>query len=314
MTSLSTFLKGIADAIRTKKGTTDTINASNFATEISNIQTGSTKAQMLIDLLEDTNVSKEYFFYCRPAFAKEIENVNSLSLTYNISYMFYNSSANNTLTKLPTLTITAAQNYYYTLAYAFYNNTGLTNLTLNLNCRGNPNNETVNAFTKCTSLKTITLNNPLYNSTNPYIYLYNANNTFFGCESLESISGDPLWINGEYISNFFYKCKKLEKVYFYKIGNGITTKSTTFQLASGTTWGHLLRVECLLSAIQACYVRTTYTPILVIGSANLEKLANIYVKITLDDNYTKPFDLCESTDEGAMTISDYLALKGWTLA
>lgn len=34
------FLKGIADAIRTKKGTTDIINAQDFATEIASIETG----------------------------------------------------------------------------------------------------------------------------------------------------------------------------------------------------------------------------------------------------------------------------------
>jgi len=38
--NLSDLLTSIANAIRSKKGTTDTINAQNFASEIESIQTG----------------------------------------------------------------------------------------------------------------------------------------------------------------------------------------------------------------------------------------------------------------------------------
>ena len=41
MAELNSFLTGIADAIRSKKGTTDKINASNFASEIESIESGS---------------------------------------------------------------------------------------------------------------------------------------------------------------------------------------------------------------------------------------------------------------------------------
>ena len=40
MADLNSFLTDIADAIRSKKGTTDKINASNFANEIRNISSG----------------------------------------------------------------------------------------------------------------------------------------------------------------------------------------------------------------------------------------------------------------------------------
>ena len=39
--NLGDFLTGVANAIRTKKGTSDAINAQNFASEIESIQTGS---------------------------------------------------------------------------------------------------------------------------------------------------------------------------------------------------------------------------------------------------------------------------------
>lgn len=41
ITQLATFLTNIANAIRTKKGTTETINAQNFASEIKSISSGS---------------------------------------------------------------------------------------------------------------------------------------------------------------------------------------------------------------------------------------------------------------------------------
>ena len=58
---------------------------------------------------------------------------------------------------------------------------------------------------------------------------------------------------------------------------------------------------------------------LTVGTANLEKLSTVYVKLTSEEeensSYPKlPCTVCESTDEGAMLISDYMALKQWTLA
>ena len=47
MAELNSFLKGIADAIRSKKGTTDKINASNFASEIASISGGGSSAHII---------------------------------------------------------------------------------------------------------------------------------------------------------------------------------------------------------------------------------------------------------------------------
>jgi hypothetical protein len=56
------------------------------------------------------------------------------------------------------------------------------------------------------------------------------------------------------------------------------------------------------------------------GSANKNKLTNVYVKFTDPTKTTIATDekgdvvVCESTDEGAMTITEYMTLKKWSLA
>ena len=47
--TLNSFLTGIADAIRSKKGTNDKINASNFASEIESIESGDNTLKKLLD-------------------------------------------------------------------------------------------------------------------------------------------------------------------------------------------------------------------------------------------------------------------------
>ena len=64
-----------------------------------------------------------------------------------------------------------------------------------------------------------------------------------------------------------------------------------------------------------------------IGTYNKVKIANTYVKLVDvadisqemidEDEYIlrkKPFIICESTDEGAMTLDEYVALKNWQIA
>ena len=52
---------------------------------------------------------------------------------------------------------------------------------------------------------------------------------------------------------------------------------------------------------------------LTIGSANLEKIAGLYCRITDDTHEKKPMELCESTDEGAMTLHNYASEKNWLI-
>lgn len=133
---------------------------------------------------------------------------------------------------------------------------------------------------------------------------------FSGCTNLITVSElDFIGVDYSGYHNMFNNCKKLTNLKILNIQKG------DLQVGSGSSWGHLLTLESLLGLCQQCRYQwnTWYT--LTVGTANLEKLANVYVK--LRDSYSTTyyeFDICESTDDGAMTISEYMQLKYWKLA
>ena len=151
-------------------------------------------------------------------------------------------------------------------------------------------------FNSCSSLTTI----PELDTSNctDFTYMFN------GCSSLTTITE----LNLEKCSNtnsMFGSCKNLTNLYLYNIRISI-------KIGSGTSWGHLLTVDSLVHTIkELCTVTSSHT--LTIGSANLNKIAGLYCRITDDTNEKKPMELCESTDEGAMTLVDYALKKGWNI-
>jgi hypothetical protein len=84
------------------------------------------------------------------------------------------------------------------------------------------------------------------------------------------------------------------------------------QIASGSTYGHLLTVDSLVGIIQEL-VNVNASKTLTIGAANLAKLNGLYCKVIDDTTEKITMELCESTDEGAITLKEYAALKRWTL-
>ena len=162
-------------------------------------------------------------------------------------------------------------------------------------------------FSECTSLTTV----PLFDTSNVTF----MNSLFFGCTSLTTV---PLFdirkVTG--MSGILSGCKALTDCYLRNI-------KTALQVGSGTSYGHLLTVDSLVHLIYELR-DTGSVKKLTVGSANLEKLANVYVRtIDITDEMRAeddlvdeklPFEVCESTDEGAMLISDYVTNKNWTLA
>ena len=78
-----------------------------------------------------------------------------------------------------------------------------------------------------------------------------------------------------------------------------------------------LEAEALVTILSNCQAITS-TQTLTMGSTLLAKLEGVFVKETgveLYDGITCiPCVICESTDAGAMLATDYITMKGWTLA
>jgi hypothetical protein len=96
-------------------------------------------------------------------------------------------------------------------------------------------------------------------------------------------------------------------------------------IGSGTAYGQSLTLESVINTVKELwdYSSGTTTYKLTMGTANLEKIASVYVKLTTvtDDQIAAdpyieskmPCEVCESTDEGAMTLTEYAELKNWQL-
>lgn len=161
-------------------------------------------------------------------------------------------------------------------------------------------------FGYCSSLRTI----PLYNTSR----VQNFREMFYSCNSLEVIPALDMR-NATNVTSMLYGCSSMKECWIRNI-------QISLQVGSGTTYGHLLTVDSL---VHLCYelCDTGSQKTLTVGSANLEKLATVYVKaIDITDEMRAeddlvdeklPFVVCESTDEGATLIADYIKFKNWVL-
>ena len=166
-------------------------------------------------------------------------------------------------------------------------------------------------FDGCLMLEILNVSNPIIANTSTY-------GMFNNCKSLSSFPVIDLYNITSKPGNMFYNCVAM---------TNLTLKNIKYTLiiGSGTFYGHLLTLDSLLNTIKELWNMTDGTAqTLTIGSANLEKLANVYVKLIditdemrAEDEYIDnklPFEICESTDEGAMLITDYaLLLKNWSI-
>ena len=142
---------------------------------------------------------------------------------------------------------------------------------------------------------------------------------FRGCTRLTTITGELDLYSATTVNYMFSNCTNITNLTLKNIRKTLT-------IGSGASYGHLLTLDSLLNAIQELWTKTGTTTLkLTMGTTNTAKLANVYVKLIPitdemreQDQYIDnkaPFVVCESTDEGAMLVTEYVTtVKGWQLA
>ena len=132
----------------------------------------------------------------------------------------------------------------------------------------------------------------------------NMNRMFNNCSSLTTIPQMDI-SSATNLSSMFSNCTKLTNLDLRNI-------KLNLQIGSATSWGHLLTVDSLVNTIKELVTQTSYRT-LTMGTANRKKIVNLYCKIIDDTDPKKTMELCESTEEGAMTLIDYAQLKKWNI-
>jgi surface protein len=157
---------------------------------------------------------------------------------------------------------------------------------------------------------------------------------FYGCTTLSSV---PMFDTSKVtdMGSMFDSCTALTTVPALDMRNVVSASSmfpsskavteiwvknikTTLQVYGCT----LLTLDSLVHLIYELRQQSS-SRTLTMGAANLEKLANVYVKLIdiTDDMRAEddlidqklPFVVCESTDEGAQLITTYVSAKNWSL-
>lgn len=168
-----------------------------------------------------------------------------------------------------------------------------------------------NMFCGCTSLTTI----PQLDTS----MAYSMTGMFNGCQSLTTIPLLDMYSLSADPENIFRNCTNLTNLTLKNV-------TRTLEIASGSSWGHLLTQDSLINTLKELWDYSTTDVIcsLTMGEVNLAKLSDVYVKLITptaeqiaEDPHIeskKPCVVCSSTDEGAMLITDYASLKGWTIS
>lgn len=127
---------------------------------------------------------------------------------------------------------------------------------------------------------------------------------FYNCANLKTIENIDM-SNAYKVTYMFDGLPALENLYIYNVDVNLTIGNAS----SGT----LLTVDSLVHTIKE--LRKTYgTLTLTMGEANIAKLEGLYCRVLDDTTKKMPMELCESTDDGAMTLTEYAALKNWVFA
>ena len=225
--NLQDFLRDTADAIRTKTGTTEPINAQDFSTKILQIPSGGENT--LKNLLDATKSTKYLFSSYEGNDIPNLIQYNDTSEVTNMSYMYQWCKATN----FPQLNTSKVTNVSYMFYYCKNIVTApILNLSTVQNCESVfrdcenlttceisdfSNATTVNGlFSNCRKLK-----NTASNLTTPKVT--DTGFMFYNCSALET-APEMNTSNVTDMSKMFYSCNKLTTVPLYD-----TSKVTNMQ-------------------------------------------------------------------------------------
>lgn len=259
---------------------------------------------MLQQMVDQTNSCENMFYYSKCNNVDFLRNLDTSNVT-NMNAMFNNCQNITTidLSAFNTKNLNSIDSmFYYCKTVTTINLTGWDYSSL----------KTMYAtFSGCSKLtKIIAPNIDTSKVTNMW-------SMFSGCPVLETIPNLDL-LSVTDVSNMFRNCYKLANLTLKNIKKSLT-------IGSATTYGHLLTNDSLINTIQQLWDLTGMSSqTLTLSTTSKENIANIYVKLVdvtdemlAQDQYAgnkKPCVVCESTDEGAMTLTEYATSKNWAIA
>lgn len=133
--------------------------------------------------------------------------------------------------------------------------------------------------------------------------------TFSGCTASKIKGLDMSGCINNYSNNeMFNHCKNLTELELYNI------KKTLYLHTSP-----LLTLDSLIHTCKECVKHNNSTFALFLTTESKEKLSNVYVKFVDSEQTTiatgekGEVEVCNAEDEGAMLISEYMALKNWQI-
>jgi surface protein len=133
---------------------------------------------------------------------------------------------------------------------------------------------------------------------------------FYGCSSLTSIPGLDLR-NVTNAANMLASCKSLTNIAIKNIKTNLSISGST-KLTSDS----LIHICRELRDTGSVNTLTMASESLTALSTTYVKLIDITDEMRSEDDLIDeklPFEICESTDEGAMLITDYVILKNWSI-
>lgn len=223
--------------------------------------------------------------------------------TFDTSKVTTMNSAFSGCTKLTSIPQFNTSNVKY-ITHAFEGCTGLKNFpSIDFKLVN-----TCNAmFNSCTNLKSV--------GRLESINMQSCNLMFISCSNLTTVSHLD-FRNVIACTSIFNGCTNLTDCHIVNI-------KTNIQVSNNNSYGKKLSLDSLISLIGEL-IDVNASRKLTIGGTNLSKISNVYVRLIdiTDDMRSEdefidsklPFEVCKSTDEGALRIQDYVSLKNWTIA